>query len=188
MKKNIATEINRNKKAGVTIRKVKDLNEQENRLYDLLNGNCIKHNKTSLPFQENFLSQLKKNLGDDLVIYRSIKNNRISGMGIMLRSGDTGYLPFVGVDHHLSQNDATFFNILFYRPITDAITENIKILYYGNAMYDMKIRRGCKIEKAFFFYKPCHPLFKPASSLWFYLHQFWYQKKLPQPQNLPGSL
>lgn len=188
MKKNIAIEINRNKKAGVIISKVKNLTEQENRLYALLNGNCIKHNKASLPFHENFLSQLKKNFGDDLVIYRSIKNNRISGMGIMLRSGDAGYLSFVGVDHHLSQNDATFFNMLFYRPIADAITEDIKRLYYGNAMYDMKIRRGCKIEKAFFFYKPCRACFRPAVTAWFYLHKLWYQKKLPQPQDLSSSL
>ena len=183
MKKNISREINKNRKSGVSIERVKGLDGQEERLYALLNGNSLKYNKMPLPFQANFLSRLKKNLGDDLVIYRSLKKGRISGLGVMLRRGDTGYLPFVGIDHDLAQNDATFFNMLFYRPITDAIEGNIKRLYFGNGKYDMKIRRGCKIQKAHFFHKPRHRISKPAVRLWFCFHRFWYQKKQPQPQN-----
>ncbi len=137
-----------------------------------------------LPFQEDFLSRLKKNLGDDLVIYQSLKKSRVSGVGVMLKKGKTGNLSFAGIDHDLAQNDFTFFNMLFYRPITDAIAENIKRLYFGNGKYDMKIRRGCKIQTAFLFHKSFHPLSKWAVRFWFCFHHFWYQKKLPQPQDL----
>jgi predicted N-acyltransferase len=180
MKKNIAQEINKNRKSGVTIGRVKDIDGQERRLYKLLNENSLEYDKLPMPFQENFLSRLEKNIGDDLVIYQSIKTGRISGVMVMLKSGDTAYLYLLGIDHSLAQNDFTYFNIGFYRPIADAITDNIKKIYFGAGPYYPKLRRGCKIQKAYFFHKPCHPASKLAAKLWFCLHHYWYNKKLPQ--------
>jgi len=183
MKKNIVQEINKNRKSGVTIDRVKNLNSQERRLYKLLNENSLKYNKLPMPFHENFLSRLKKNIGDDLIIYKATKKGRISGVLVMLKYRDTVYLPFSGIDHSLALNDFTYFNICFYRPIADAINNNIKTIYYGAGPYYPKLRRGCKIQKAYFFHKPCYPASKMAVKLWFCLHQYWYHKKLPQPQD-----
>ena len=170
MKKNISHEINKNRKSGVVIEEIMDFNGQEKKFYDLLNENNIKHNKTPMVFQKDFLNRLKKNCGEDLVIYRSLKHGQLSGVGILLKNKKTGSVAFSGINRQLAQNDATFFNMLFYGPITDAIAKNIQRLYYGNAMYDMKIRRGCKVEKTFFFHKPRHLFFRPATNLWFYFH------------------
>jgi len=165
-----------------------DFNGQEKKFYDLLNENNIKHNKTPMVFQKDFLNRLKKNCGEDLVIYRSLKHGQLSGVGILLKNKKTGSVAFSGINRQLAQNDATFFNMLFYGPMSDAIAKNLQRLYFGNAMYDMKIRRGCKVEKTFFFHKPRHLFFRPATSLWFYFHCLWFKKKLPQSFDLTGNL
>ena len=182
MKGHVITEINRNQKAGVTIEKVINLKGQEKSFYDLLNRNYLRHNNRPLPFGADFLSRLKKNFGDDLVIYRSVKKGRISGVVVMLRNKGIGHLPFVGIDYDLAQNDFTYFNICFYRPIADAISENIKRIYYGAGPYYPKLRRGCNVKKGYFFHKTFHPIVKLMLRFWFFLHNDWYQKKLPQPQ------
>lgn len=182
MKGHIVTEINRNQKAGVIIEKVTNLNGQEEYLYDLINRNYLKHNNRPLPFGPNFLSRLKKNFGDDLVIYRSVKKGKVSGVVVMLRNKNIGHFPLVGIDHDLAKDDFTYFNICFYRPIADAITENFKRIYYGTGPYYPKLRRGCNVMKGYFFYKSFHPFTKWLARFWFFFHNFWYQKKLPQPQ------
>jgi len=182
IKKSIAREMNKNRKAGVSIEKVVNLNGQEKCIYDLMNQNSLKYNKIPLPFHEKFLTRLKESFGDDLVIYKSVKREQISGAVVMLKMGQEWYLPFVGIDHSIAQNDFTYFNITFYRPIADAIDENIKRLYYGNAAYNLKIRRGCNLKQAYFFHKSFHPLSKWAARLWFPVHRYWYGKKFSQPR------
>jgi len=94
-------------------------------------------------FQRTFLKELNKNLGEDVVIYVSFKDDIITGARILLKN-KTGYVSMVGVDHEALGNDYTYFNICFYKPITDAIANKMTKLYFGREMYESKARRGCR--------------------------------------------
>jgi predicted N-acyltransferase len=177
-KRNILQDINKNRRSGVKIETVgDDFLGQEERMVDLINRNYFMHNMTDLPFNKNILSRLKINLKQDAEIYRATKNGRTSGVSVMLKRNGIWSFVLVGIDNELAQKDATYFNILFYRPIQDAIVSQIKRIYYGNGLYDLKIRRGCDIMKTFIFYKSYHPMHKFLVKIWFLFHRFWYQRK-----------
>jgi predicted N-acyltransferase len=177
-KRNIAQDVNKNYKSGVRIEKAgDDFFKQDKQMVELLNRNYLKHNRVDLPFSKNILRLLKMNLNKDVDIYRSTKNGGITGLSVMLKKNGTWSFILVGIDHALARNDATYFNIIFYRPIMDAITAQIKRIYYGNGLYDMKIRRGCGTIRTFAFYRPYHPIFNLPVKAWFHFHRFWYQKK-----------
>jgi predicted N-acyltransferase len=186
-KRNIAQDINKNRKSGVKIEKVgDDFLGQEKQMVDLLNRNYLKHNKVNLPYNENILSRLKTNLKQEVEIYRSTKNGCITGLSVVLKKNGTWSFILVGIDHDLSKNDATYFNIIFYRPIMDAIAAQINRIYYGNGLYDLKIRRGCGTIRTFAFYRPYHPIFNLPVKAWFHFHRFWYQKKFDFNKNPAG--
>ena len=177
VRKVINYEINKNRKEGVTIKKLATLDGHEDRLYELVNNNYYKHNQRLFPFTSKFFIKLKENLGEDVVLYASFKNGSVTGVCTLFKRNRTGYLPIVGVDHEKAENDATYFNITFYRPIMDAISEQMARLYYGKAMYDLKTKRGCKINNTYVYYKPFNKFLKTAIKPWFALHSLWFRKK-----------
>ena len=176
MQKNIVKEVNKNRREGVIIEELTNIDRYEERLYELVNHNYYKHNQSLFPFTSKFFIKLKENLGEDVVLYASFKNGSVTGVCTLFKRNRTGYLPIVGVDHEETGNDATYFNILFYRPIMDAISEQMARLYYGIAMYDLKTKRGCKINYAYVYYKPFNETLKIAIKPWFALHSLWFRK------------
>ncbi len=142
-----------------------------------INNNYYKHNQSLFPFTSKFFIKLKENLGEDVVFYASFKKGSVTGVCTLFKRNKTGYLPIVGVDYEKAGNDATYFNILFYRPIMDAISEQMSMLYYGNAMYNLKAKRGCKINNTYIYYKPSNKFLKTIIKQWFTLHSLWSRKK-----------
>ncbi len=171
-------EINKNIKEGVVIRKLATLDGHEDRLLELVNYNSYKYSSTPFSFKKEFFKRLKDNLGKDVIFYVSVKNGIMTGMSILFKRNRIGYLPIVGVDHEQTGNDFTYFNITFYKPIIDAISEQITRLYYGKTMYALKAKRGCKINSTYIYYKPFNKFLKTAIQPWFALHSLWFKKKL----------
>jgi predicted N-acyltransferase len=83
----------------------------------------------------------------------------------------------VGVDHALAGPDATYFMLTYYRPIQYAIDKRLKRIYFGNAQYALKQRRGCKISNSYIFYKSPRPAVNNLVGLWFLVHRIWFEKK-----------
>lgn len=177
MRRNITTEINRNRREGVRIRPLENLTGKEDRLHKLLDMNHRKHHGTPFPFRRDFLRKLKDNLGEDCVIYIAEKKGIISGVSLLLKKGPVGHGLMVGVDHDWAGNDATYFNMTFYRPIQDAIQSRMRRLYMGNAQYVLKQRRGSLISYCYLFYKSPKRVQNAAARAWFPLHRRWYEKK-----------
>ncbi len=177
MQQNIVKEVNKNRREGVIIEALTNIDGYEDRLYELVNNNYYKYNQSLLPFTSKFFIKLKENLGEDVVFYASFKKGSVTGVCILFKRNKTGYLPIVGVDYEKAGNDATYFNILFYRPIMDAISEQMSMLYYGNAMYNLKAKRGCKINNTYVYYKPSNKFLKTVIKPWFALHSLWFRKK-----------
>lgn len=182
-KKTIMKEMNQLKRAGVVIEEKKQLGEDEQRLFELLDMNCQKHNEYPLPFKNGFLRKLKQRLSDELSIYISRKQGCITGVSLMFRRGDEAFLSMVGVDYTLVQNDGTFFNLAYYHPIKEATQSGVKRLHFGNGQYQTKQRRGCKTSPCYLYYKSFHTARNYLAAMYFPLHRYWYRKK-QTPYNL----
>jgi predicted N-acyltransferase len=183
--KNIRYEINKSKREGVVIRKLSDIRGHEERIYQLLKGNHEKHNNSNFPFNKDFLLHIKENFRDDAVFYIASKNKQIVGANLLLKRKTTGFCSFVGVDHEMAGNDFTYFNLTYYQRVSYAIRNNIRKLYYGNALYEMKRKRGCKISRTQIFYKPLDIFGSVKTKVLFYFHSKWMKHKLPEFDNQP---
>ena len=178
--KTIKREINKNKKEGVTYEELSSVNGYADRLYELVNKNYRKHNQIPFPFKKEFFRCLKNNLGNDAVITVARKAGNVTAVHVLLRRNQTAYNPMVGVDHEISGNDFTYFNIAYYKPIMDAIVDGSRRLYFGNLMYDVKRRRGCSLLRNHFYYKSTSQFRNAALTPWFRLHEVWWKRKVQQ--------
>jgi predicted N-acyltransferase len=177
MEANIRKEINRNQREGVRISFLSNLEPHEDRLNELINGNYYKHNGAPFPYAPDFFRRLKENMGNDAVIYAAFKKEELVGFSILLKKQDCYYLPFVGVDHALSGNDATYFNITIYKPIMDGTAAGVRRIYMGTAMYELKKRRGCETLNAYTYYKSYNRIKDLAARSWFTIHSKWSKRK-----------
>jgi predicted N-acyltransferase len=176
--KAIKNEINRNKKEGVTISPMEDPKGYEGRLYELLRKHYYRYNQKPFMFKRPFIKKLKENLGKDVILYVSLKKGTITGVGVLLKRRKIAYALMLGIDHEMSGNDFTYFNIAYYRPIMDAISERMARLYFGIGMYRPKISRGCETKNVSFYYKPYHSLKRLPVKLWFAVFSSWMKYKL----------
>ena len=178
MKKSIRRELNKNLKSGVIIEQLENINNHQERLFELLKMNHFKYNSSPFPFKPDYFKKIKENFGDNTTIYSAVKDGVIIGVQVELRRGNEAFLSNVGVDYEYSQKDLTFFNLAYYEPIKHAIQFDISRIYYGRGSYETKIRRGCTTQDMFIFYKPHKKLMNPFVNLWFAFHYIWMKRKL----------
>jgi predicted N-acyltransferase len=178
MNKSIRHQLNRNRKAGVVIQQLQNIDNHQDRLLELLKMNHFKYNSTLFPLKPNYFRQVKENFGNNAVIYTAIKDGIIIGVSVELRKGNEAFFSSIGIDHKLSQNDFTFFNLGYYEPIKNAAECRIKRIYYGRGLYKTKIKRGCMPEDMFIFYKPENKSMNSIVKLWFAFHNRWMMRKL----------
>jgi predicted N-acyltransferase len=181
--KMIRREINKNRNEGVIIEEIEKVDGYQDRLFEMANRNYLSHNGKPFPFRKEYFKALKENLGSDAVIYTATKNNELVGVCVLLRRKESYFVPVIGVDHESAGNDFTYFNLAYYRPIRDAISDRIKRIYFGQAMYSLKTRRGCKMSNTYTYYKPYRRVSQIAVRPWFWLLSTWYRKKAAREVN-----
>jgi predicted N-acyltransferase len=143
--KSIRQEINRAKRGGLVVRRLENPASRQNDLHEIMDKHHRRLNEMPFPFHPHFFERLKDNLGDKAIVYVAEKGEELLGVLIMLQCNDTVFLPMIGVDRERSGREEVFFNLIFNQPIRDAIETGIKRIYYGKLLYDVKIRRGCRI-------------------------------------------
>ena len=178
MKKSIPRHINKNRKAGVEIKQLQSIDGDQLRLFELLKMNHNKYNPSKFSLKKNFFQHLKENFEKDAIIYTAEKNGDAIGVNVEIRKGKEAATLFIGIDHDLSQNDLTYFNITYYEPIKNAIGSRLRRLYCGNSLYETKIKRGYNVSETFLFYKPRRKSMNTIVKIWFVLHYWWMTKKL----------
>ena len=172
--------IKKNKKAGVSIRLLDDL-EHEERLYQLLSEHHYRLNKLPFPYTENFIRSLRKNLGSDVMLLVAEKAGEIIGVSILFQRGSEGWAAYIGIDQNLSKNDFTYFNLAYYGIVDHAIQAGIKSLDFGNMLYRVKRRRGCTLEDNYIYHRASARLLHNLLRPWFLMHMIWYKKwKIPR--------
>jgi predicted N-acyltransferase len=178
--KSVRREINKNNKEGVLIKQLEVVESREERLHELVNMNVDVHNKLPFMFSKLFYKRLKENLENNATIYAAFKKDSIIGVCISISRNGRSFIPIVGVDHEMSGNDCTYFNITYNRPIMDAISSGKTRIYFGRGMYELKRRRGCKVKNIFFYYKPYSMKQKILAIILFPLRSIWIRKMLPE--------
>lgn len=179
IRRKINWEINRNRKDGIEIVVLENLRGYEDRLYQLLKLNAAKHYRAGLPFNKNLFRSLNENMPNQFRIYAAFKNNQIVGMTLFLTKGNLWHALMVGIDHHLVGKDLTYFNISYYKPIEDAIAAECKRIYYGNSLYEPKMRRGCQLQSVDAYYKPQGVLSRMLFKPYFFVHRARNRRKRP---------
>jgi len=173
-------QMNKNRKAGVSIRLL-DEPEHEERLYQLLSEHHYRLNKQPFPYTENFIRSLRKNLGSDAMILVAEKDSEFIGVTILFQRDSEGWATFIGMDHDLSKNNFTYFNLAYYELIDRAIRTGIKSLNYGGMLYRVKKRRGCTLEGNYIFHRASSRLLHRLLRPWFFMHMIWYKnRKIPR--------
>jgi predicted N-acyltransferase len=167
--KDVRRERNRLCKSGIEIRTFVPEPPDEPRLLELAQANYRKYGDGRFPYEGPYFSTLARALGDDLVLYGAWKGKQLVAFSLMLRNQDRAWGTYFGCDYEASGRDHTYFNIVFNRPIEDAIESGLSYLYFGRGLHDLKCRRGCESIPSYLFYRSrnryVNLLFGPAFRL-----------------------
>ncbi|MFL5336421.1 MAG: GNAT family N-acetyltransferase [Geminicoccaceae bacterium] len=167
-------ELRRNREAGVAIREIDDPATCADRVHRLLDDHNRRLNGVGVPFGRNFLPTLKAALGSRAILYGAWRDDRLVGVAVVLRQGDTAYTPYIGLDQE--RGAFTYFNLACYRPIADAIPAGVRRFYFGTMLYAMKVRRGCRVLPTSHFYRGRTRAGHLALSPWFKAHAWWARR------------
>lgn len=180
MRRTIRLQMRKNVQAGVCIRESSE-NQDKQTLYRLVRDHHLRLNGASYPYTERLFDSLEEHLGPKVLILVAEKGGDTVGVSVMLRHRDSGWTSFIGLDHARTGNDFSYFNIGYYEIIRRAIEMRLQTLYYGDMMYRVKRRRGCRLEQSHVFHKSAGALRHAIAHPWFVFHRLWYEKrKIPR--------
>ena len=170
-------ERNRNRKNGVNIRQVPCTDEVAHALYAITRDHCRHRNGWDPLYGPQFLPQLSKALGDDLLVFEAVRNGERVAMLAVVRSGTVGWVAWIGIEMRDRPNDFTYANIVFYHPTDWAPPLGLKTLLYGTAAQAAKSKRGCRLLPCCVFYRPRQRVFRLLARPYLALHQAWFHRK-----------
>jgi predicted N-acyltransferase len=174
---NARNERNRNRMCAVDIRQIRCTDADARALYRIARDHYRHKNGRDPLYGPQFLPQLSKALGDDLLIFEAVRNGERVAMLAVVRSGAVGWVAWFGIELHDRPNDFTYANIMFYHPADWAPAMGLKTLLYGTGVQQAKARRGCRLITCHQFYRPYRELFRMVAGPYLTIHQAWYRRK-----------
>jgi predicted N-acyltransferase len=170
-------ERNRNRKSGVNIRQLTCTEQVAQALYTITRDHYHHKNGHDPVYGPQFLPQLAKTLGDDLLVFEAVRGGERVAMLAVVRAETVGWVAWVGIELQDRPNDFTYANIVFYHPSDWAPTLGLKTLVYGNVAQAAKSRRGCRLLPCGVFYRPRRRVYRLLARPCLALHQSWFQRK-----------
>ncbi|HEY6451744.1 MAG TPA: peptidogalycan biosysnthesis protein [Steroidobacteraceae bacterium] len=172
------TERSRNRRAAVSIRQLR-CTDDDMRALDLITREHYRRKNGRDPIHGPlFLRQLRDTLGEDLLIFEAVRNGARAAMLAVVRSGEVGWMAWIGVEQRDRPNDFTYANILFYEAADWAPALGLKTLMYGTAAQRSKVKRGCRLLALHLFYRPHRPLWRALAQPYLAIHGMWYRRKV----------
>jgi predicted ATP-grasp superfamily ATP-dependent carboligase/predicted N-acyltransferase len=144
--KSMRWEISRGRRAGFVLERIDDPQPVGEKLHRLVDVHYRRLNRTAFPFRPSFFERLKFHLGERAVVTVARHERDLLGVTVGLRGADGMFVQMIGVDAERGRHGALYFNLGFNRPIQDAIAAGDRRLYLGKLLYDLKIRRGCRLR------------------------------------------
>lgn len=168
VRKNVRREIKKCKDSGVIIEKASLADDNATLLSNLYSNLHSKYRPDEEnPFAPSFFKNLARYAEDKTKLFIAKKNGRIIGFSLSLRHRDIMDVCMYGFEPNTqTRTDFTYFNLAYYAPIELAIREGIKRVNYQTTMDEVKLKRGCKIEKLLSFAKVHNRLLGPLVNLY----------------------
>jgi hypothetical protein len=88
------------------------------------------------------------------------------------------YVPMIGVDPDRPRTDPTYFVLGYDQPIMDAIDSGLSRIHFGEALYELKRRRGCRTLRARLYYRASSLARHVLARSWFAFHSQWMRLKV----------
>ena len=171
-------QINRNTEGGTVIEATGRVLGAEDRLLALLDSNARKHGGRPFACGKEFFAELERNMGAQARVFTARKDGVITGVLVMLERNATAFPVAVGIDP-ASPNDYTYFRLTYYSLIAHAIQAGTRRIYYGRGMYEVKVRRGCRLA-ATWIYTRESGLRRLGSAAWFVVASAWNRYNMPR--------
>jgi predicted N-acyltransferase len=187
MAASVRKEVSRNRRSGVKIGQIEDVDAHEEELHRLADLHWRRYNSVPFPYGPGFFGTARRMLGDDAVLYGAFRDSRLFGFMLLLRRGEVAFASDVGIDHDVSGDSATYFNLCFYEPIREAIGTGLRRIYYGRGVPKAKIRRGCKVRSSFLCYRSPNRVINPALRPLFAMHSRWISRKSVAFSHAPAA-
>jgi predicted N-acyltransferase len=143
--KNVSRELKRASRAGITFRELPDPAALQDRLHAILDRHNRRLNGEPFPYRADFLSTLKRNLGERSVFFLAAKDAEPLGIVVGARSAVALYLVMVGFDETKGRDGFLYFNNSYNEPIRYAIDRGLRRVYSGKLVYEVKTRRGFQL-------------------------------------------
>ena len=141
----------------LSIEELTEFKDLSSTLSDLSSNLLTKYyKKKTRAFKSSFFECLNDYAKGNVKVFIAKKKGAIVGFSLCLRHGKTLDAFCCGFNYELQEKtDFTYFNLGYYSPISWAIQEGIRKIYYRQTADKVKLRLGCKPERVYSFVK-CH--------------------------------
>jgi hypothetical protein len=148
------------------------------RVLELFDANMEKHNGLRFALDERCFAGFDGRMRSTARLFTASKNEALTAACLILRQGTSQYAVAVGVDPAHAGDDYTYFHLTYNSTIADAIASGMTHAYYGRGLYDVKLRRGCRLENTWM-YSRASGAGRIATAAWFRMASTWNRLKLP---------
>lgn len=175
----VRNEINRFRKSGAVVEPLSARDEDYARVCELLNAHYERLNGRSPRYLPQMLRAMHTELGDDLVarVSRAARGGAITGACIGVRSGSDAAIKWIGIDHRSSGANFTYFNLGYYAMVQELSELGARRIWFGNAAYDAKIKRGCRLVECRVFVRAGASLQRALDRGLFAVQRLWMRRK-----------
>jgi predicted N-acyltransferase len=170
-------ERNRNRKNGVSIRRVQLTAANAPEAYALICAHHRRKNGTDLPFGPEYLSQLVQSLGEDLLAFEAVRGGERVAILTAVRSQGVAWMALAGIEQRDRPNDFTYANLLFYHTADWAPALGLTTLLYGTGVQQAKRRRGCQLLPSHLYYRPHGAIGRMLARPYLRVHEAWHRRK-----------
>lgn len=171
-------QIKHNRAAGTVVDSATTMQGRERRVLELLDANARKHSRLDFALNERCFASFDAHMGARGRLFTATKADAVTAACLVLRQGTCAYAVAVGVDQDRAGDDYTYFHLTYNSTIADAIGSGVTRLYFGRGLYDVKLRRGCRLENTWV-YSRASGARRIATAAWFMLASSWNRHKLP---------
>ena len=145
---NIRREVNLGARHELRIEQFNASSRCSEEFHNLLDRHFRRLNGVSFPFRPDLIERLGANLGDRALFLAGWVGDELAGISIGVRAGAASHMVFIGIDHEIGRRAAALFNLSYNWPIEHWIEAGVREVYFGTLLYEVKLRRGCRIIPA----------------------------------------
>jgi len=176
MAKNIRREIRQNREAGIIIEEVNNFEPLAEEFARIFGQLFNRFKEKSCPFTPTFFRELPLHCPDMMTSFCAFQEDKLRGFSIVLKDRDIWRVVLASQDHTNFKKDNTFFDVAFYTPVQEAITQEVKRIYYGTENYETKLRRGCQLDPLFMWLRSPQKKINLVLPIWMRVVDLWYQR------------